>query len=88
MFSWAVGEERVKMGVLTALRVAAPLQRARCDATESLPIRPVSEADINATLQHLSRQVSAIIRLQLLTGCRPEEVCMIRRCEVDRASEV
>ena len=29
-----------------------------------------------------------MVRLQRLTGCRPEEICILRPCDVDRSSEV
>jgi integrase len=43
---------------------------------------------IQATLQHLSQTVGDMVRLQRLCGCRPEEVCNIRPCDVDRSGEV
>jgi integrase len=88
MVRWAVSEELVPATVITALETVAPLKRGRCNAREPVPIRPVPETDVNAVLRHVSRQVRDMIRLQLLTGCRPEEVCALRPCDVDRRGDV
>jgi integrase len=43
---------------------------------------------MNATLEHLPPIVADMVRLQRLTGCRPEEVCLIRPCDVDTSGAV
>ncbi len=40
------------------------------------------------TLPHLSLVVANMVRLQQLTGMRPNEVCIVRPCDVDRSTEV
>jgi integrase len=49
---------------------------------------PVPEADVDATLPHLSRHVRAMVELQLLTGMRPGELCALRTCDVDRGGKL
>jgi integrase len=39
-------------------------------------------------LPHLSPIVADMIRLQRLTGCRPEDVCHLRPCDVDTSGDV
>ena len=49
---------------------------------------PVDDGVVNATLKCLPPIVADMVRLQRLTGCRPEEVCMIRPCDVDPSGPV
>jgi integrase len=49
---------------------------------------PVAEEAIRAVLPHLSPQVAAMVQLQHLCGARPQEVVLIRPCEVDTTGEV
>ena len=78
MFRWAVENEYVSPEVHTALAAVAGLKRGRTQARESEPVKPVFEGAVSDTLPHLTRQVAAMVRLQLLTGARPGEVCSIR----------
>lgn len=85
---WAVSEELVPVDVLQRLETVVGLRKNRTDAVESEPVRPVDEEHVNMVLPHLCRQVRDMVRLQLLTGCRPGEVRLIRPCDVDTSGEV
>ena len=82
IIAWGVEEEKVKGETLWALRAVKGLRRGRSDAKESIPIRPVLQAVIDAVLPHCNRQVKAMIELQLLTGMRPGEVTIMRPCDI------
>jgi len=43
---------------------------------------------VEATMAHLCDVVKDMIRLQLLTGMRPSEVCAIKPADVDRSADV
>ena len=77
-FRWAASVELVPVAVVQALATVAGLQAGRTDARETDPIGPVPAGDVERTLPHLSRTVAGMVRLQLLTGMRPGEACMIR----------
>ena len=64
------------------------LQRGRSKARETEPVRPVAEAIVNATRPFLSRPVEALIDLQLLTGARPGELCILRECDLDMSGRI
>ena len=85
MFRWGAGEELYPGESLAALGAVTALEKGRSDAKELPPIRPVEEATVLATLPHLSPQVAAMVRLQLLTASRPGEVCSIRPRDVVRS---
>jgi integrase len=84
MFKWAVSEELVSVGVYEALRTVNGLRAGRTEARETRPIRPVSPEQVEATLPCLPSVVRAMARFQLLTGCRPDEVCRVRPLDIDK----
>jgi integrase len=85
LFKWAVENELVAGMVLNALRAVGGLRPGRSGARESLPVRPVDDETVDATLPHLSSVVAAMVRVQRLTGMRPGEVCQMRPCDLDRS---
>jgi integrase len=87
-FAWGVSQELVKPDAAHALREVKGLHAGRTEARESTPVMPVDESTINATLDHLPPIVADMVKLQRLTGCRPEEVCLVRPCDVDTTGEV
>jgi integrase len=88
MFSWGVSRQLVRSDVAQALREVDGLYAGRTEARETEAVPPVADAVVNATLDHLPPLVADMVRLQRLTGCRPEEVCLLRPCDVDAAGEV
>jgi integrase len=88
LFKWAVENELVSGSVLHALRAVGGLRPGRSGAKESLPVRPVDDKTVDATLPHLSSVVAAMVRVQRLTGMRPGEVCQMRPCDIDRSRPV
>jgi integrase len=82
MFRWAVENEYVSSEVYTALAAVAGLKCGRTEARESEPIRPVAEGTVSDTLAYLTPTVAAMVQLQMLTGARPGEVCLMRSCDI------
>ncbi len=87
-FRWAVENELLPGDLLQALRAVGGLKRGRSRAKESVPVRPVDRAAVDAVLPHVARQVAAMIELQWLTGMRPQEVVQMRMAELDRGGRV
>ncbi|MCW5769703.1 MAG: site-specific integrase [Phycisphaeraceae bacterium] len=81
-FRWAVAREMVHESVARALEMVDPLKRRRGEADDRRPVLPVTQDLIDATLPHCSRQVRALIELQLLTGARPGEVVGLRAIDI------
>jgi integrase len=88
LFKWAVSEELVPASVLEALRAVAGLQRGRTEARETDRIGPVSLALVEDTLPHVTPTVADMLRLQLLTGARSGEICIMRGCDIDMTGSV
>jgi len=88
MFKWAVAEELVPPSSYHALQAVAGLRFGRTEAPEPDPVRPVPEELIEPVKQLCSRQVAAIIDIQLLTGARPGEVLIMRPIDFDMSNDV
>jgi integrase len=88
LMRWAVSHELVPATVDHALATVPGLKRGRCDARESPPVGPVSEAVIEATLPYVSPIVASMIRLQRATGMRPGELIQLRPMDLDRSGKV
>jgi len=87
IFKWGVENELVPAPILHALQAVAPLKFGRTTARESKPVLPVADADVQAVIPFVSRQVAAMIRLQRLTGMRPGEVVLLRPQDIDRTGQ-
>lgn len=87
MFKWCVGEELVHSSLYHGLQSVQGLRRGRTKAKDPKPIQPVEDTVVDATLQHVCRQVGMMIQLQALTGMRPGEVVLMRTKDLDRSGE-
>jgi len=88
MFKWAAAEELIASDIPQALSMVVGLRAGRTEAPERPPILPIEDAAIEATLEHLPNIVADIVRFQRATGCRPEEACSLRPCELDRSGDI
>jgi integrase len=87
MFRWGVAEEIVQAAVVVALEALAPLQGG--EAAYELDDRKAVPLDVvRATAAHLSPVVKAMVRLQVTTGMRPSEICVMRPMDIDRSGPV
>jgi integrase len=88
MFKWGVGEELVPETVYRSLAAVRGLEKGRSKARETEPVKPVPVAHVEAVLPYVLPPVAAMIRLQLLTGARPGELCIMRGCDLDVSGPV
>ncbi len=87
MFKWGVENELVDPTVHTALTARVGLRYGRSPATESSPVLPVPDADIEAVKPFVSRQVWAMIQLQLAAGMRPGEARIMRVGDINMSGD-
>ncbi len=87
ILKWAVSMQLVPVTIYQAAVTVTGLQRGRTEAHEVLPVGPVDDAVVDATLPFLNRHIRGLIELQRLTGCRPGEACAIRRSEIDTCGD-
>jgi integrase len=88
MFKWAVSEELVQEPVYRALTTVRGLEKGRTEARETEPVGPVSESHALAVLPFVLPPVAAMVQLQVLTGMRPGEACVMRACDIDLSGAV
>jgi integrase len=88
MFKWGAAAELIPAAIPQALSMVEGLKRGRTEARETLPVKPVKDETVDATLPHLQEVVADMVRLQRLTGMRPAELCILRPMDLDRSSEV
>lgn len=88
MFKWAVEQELLPPDRHQSLAAVSQLRKDRSDAREPKKIYPVNDSTVDATLQFLSPVVAAMVRLQRLSGMRPQEVCILRPMDLDRKADV
>jgi integrase len=88
MFRWLAAEQLVSPAIYQSLVVVDGLRRGRTIARETDPISPVDKKTVDATLPCLSDVVADMVRLQRFTGMRPNEVCILRPCDLDRSADV
>jgi integrase len=83
VFKWAAENELIPANVFHGLMAVRGLRRGKSGAVEGEPVKPVPVEHVEAVIPHVSPQVVAMIRLQLLTGMRPGEVTIMRGCDLD-----
>ncbi|MEM6692880.1 MAG: site-specific integrase [Planctomycetota bacterium] len=87
-FRWAASEELIPVTIPQALATVKGLKKGRTRAKETKPILSIDLAIVERTMACLCGVVQDMIRVQLLTGMRPGEVCSIRPMDVDRSGDV
>ncbi len=89
MFKWAVTEEKVPPSVPIALREVGGLRKGRDQRLrEPEPIKPVPEEHFQPVVDAVSPQIATMLQVQRLTGVRPDEVTIIRPCDLDCSGAV
>jgi integrase len=88
VFRWAASFEVLPAAVYEALRTVPGLQRGRTVAPEADPVGPVAVEVVEATLPFVPAPVAAMIRLQLLSGCRAGEAMVMRAINLNMTGPV
>lgn len=88
IIKWGVENELVRASVHESLRCVAGLRYGKGGARETAPITPVADAFVDATIDHCSPQVAAMIQLQRLAGMRSGEVCSMRTADINTQGKV
>jgi integrase len=89
IFAHAVSVEMLAMERVAALKTIESLHYGQTVAPETVPVVPVDIEVVRKTAKHLPPPVKAMLRIQLVTGMRPKEICTMRPCDIDRTdSEV
>ncbi len=89
ILKWGTSFGYVKAEHFIACQCVGSLKRGRvAGLREAEKVTPVDDSLVEKTLEHTTKVVGDMIRLQRLTGCRPGEVCNIRPGLVNRSGKV
>jgi integrase len=88
MFRWAVEEEMIPATILHALEAVKGLEAGRSAARETEPVQPVPETRVLAVLPFLRPQLADMVQLQIHTGMRSGEICIMRAIDIDTTGSV
>lgn len=91
VFSWAAGRGLVPSSVADALKHVEGLSPGRSKAEVPEAKTAVADGHVDAVCPHLhpnpvrNEVLATMVKLQVLTGMRPGEVCELRPADVDRS---
>ena len=85
---WGVSRGLVEAEVYHVIDTVENIQIGQTDAPEYREIPPVPDDVVEATLPHLPPIVADMVRVQRLGGWRPQDVCNMRLCDIDRTDDV
>lgn len=83
MFRWGARRGLLRAETAARLDLVEPL-RVGQGGREVPKVKPVTDAVLAATLEHLGPVPAGMVRLQLLAGMRPQEVCLLTLAQIDR----
>ncbi len=69
---------------LASLKVLPGLRKTKTDAPEGKKVRPVSWSAVESTLPFLRPILRSLIPVHRLLGCRADEICSMRPCDLER----
>lgn len=96
MFKWAVSESLISTYTHTALMAVEGLRKGRSIVIGNISIVPretqrkkaVPLDVVEKTLPFLSKVVADMARLQMVSGMRSTELCLIRPCDIDMTDDI
>lgn len=88
LFRWGVANDLVPSSVLAGLNAVVGLEAGRSKAREPEPVGPVPDELVDKTLPFLPEVYRDKVKVQQLTGMRPNEVCGMTPGEVDRSGDI
>lgn len=88
IFRWGASQEMLPVTVYQQLKTVPPLKKGKSCARESETVRPVSMEMVAVVRSFLSRQVNALVDLQILTGARGGELLKLRPRDIDRSRPI
>ena len=87
MMEWALDEAIIPAAVKAELTQVKGVKRGRSAAPERKPVRPVDDATIEATVEHMMPNTADMVRVHRYTGMRPCELCALKWSLIDTSRE-
>ncbi len=86
VFKWAGSKKIVNPSVYHEISLIERLKKGRTPAKDHKKIKPVSDDIVEKTLPFCSPLIAAMIRIQHLTGMRPQDITGLRYDQIDRST--
>ena len=87
-FRWCASQEYISADIVTALEMVPAIAKGRTDTRETLPVESVPISVVRLTLPFVSPTVSAMVRVQMLCGMRPQDVCGMTGGGITRTGDI
>ncbi|QDV23039.1 tyrosine-type recombinase/integrase [Aureliella helgolandensis] len=88
IFRHAVAGELIGIDLVHRLETLEALRNGQTSAPEVPAVEPANIEDVRKTAEHLSPIIKAMLRIQIATGARPSEICIMRPCDIDRTGDI
>lgn len=88
VFRWWARREYIAPEKYAGLRAVESLKQGRDGVEESDPVEPVDQKHVNAVLPFMPPPLRAMVEVQRLSGMRPQDVCGLRPCDIDRSGDI
>jgi len=88
IFRWCASREIIPASIVSGLELVDSIPANRNMARETAPIAPVDVKHVLATLPHLSPTVQSMVRVQLICGMRPQDVCRMTTEQIDTSDTI
>ncbi|GAB5403914.1 MAG: site-specific integrase [Aureliella sp.] len=88
IIKWAYAEGHVDGDVYHRCKAVEPLRKGFTRAPETEGVKPVEASIVQQTIPHLPPVIQTMVKLHMLLGCRPAELCGMRAGMVDQSEEV
>lgn len=88
MITWALDEDLIYAQTKAELTQVSTLKRNRSRARETDPVTAVVQEYVDAVIAAVPECLGHMIRVNELTGMRPEEICSMRWADIERRDDV
>lgn len=85
---WCCERELCDPALYHRLTSVRGLRAGEMGCRESEPVLPVGMKEIRAILPYVSPTIGTMLQVQYLAGMRPQDVCQLRRVDIDRSGAV
>ena len=88
IFKWGVSKELAPTETYIALSTVEPLEKGNPTTFEHPPVPEAPLEDVLKTIAAAHKVIGDMIRIQLYSAMRPQEVYMMRACDIDTSDDI
>ena len=88
MIGWALEEDLIYAQTKAELTQVANLKQGRSRAPEGKPVVAAPRDEVEAVIAVSEPNIADMIKVQILTGMRPGEICAMRWCDIEKRDTI